>query len=136
MRRSEKLIRNPIALAIIALISISGGIYAYIITEERERKIENGFSATACADSSKKIISTLRKISSDKDVDNYLTLAKGLTNKINFTVGGVPNNKAVTVIDTLESHPEIVQIYINWGYTNGSHPSNQYMWIWEGFICK
>lgn len=128
----KKIFTNPFVLGLMVAVSI----YVYITVEQKERKIENGFSATACADSSIKVISTLRKITSKEDPNNYLLQAKGFTNKANYTGRSIPNNTSITVIDTLESHPEIVQIHIRRNNPTSINPRNEYLWIWEGYICK
>ncbi len=128
----KKFFLGPIILGVIVLVCV----YAYFSSEEKERKIANGFSAEACADSSQIVVSTLRDILKEEHPENYLTLAKGFTDKVEFPGRSIPNRTSVRVIDTLESHPEIVQIYIHRENPTSVNPRNEYLWIWEGYICR
>lgn len=132
VRILKKFFTNPIVLGVIVLVCV----YAYFTSEEKEQKIGNGYSAIACADSLQKVISTLRDIIKVEDPARYLLLAKGNTDKVEFPGRLIPNNTSVTVIDTLESHPEIVQIYIHRENPTSVNPRNEYLWIWEGYICR
>ena len=123
---------NPIVLGVIVLVCV----YAYFASENKEQKIANGFSATACADSSQKVLSTLRDIINEQDPENYLKLAKGLTDRGDYPGRSIPNGTSVTVIDTLESHPEIVQVYIHRENPTSVNPRIEYLWVWEGYICR
>lgn len=123
---------NPIVLGVIVLVCV----YAYFTSENKEQKIANGFSARACADSSQKVLSTLRDIINEQDPENYLKLAKGLTDRGDYPGRSIPNGTSVTVIDTLESHPEIVQVYIHRENPTSVNPRNEYLWVWEGYICR
>lgn len=131
-RLLNRFFTNPIIIGLIVTVVV----YSYFISEEKEHKIANGYRAVACADSSYKVISTLRNINNDEHPDNYLMLVIGSTNKVDFPGRLIPNNTAVTVIDTLKSHPEIVQIYIHRENPTIVNPRNEYLWIWEGYICK
>jgi hypothetical protein len=132
VEKLKKLFTSPIFL----LILVSVCTYAYFKSKEKSQKIANGFSAIACADSSQKVISTLRYIIKEEDPEKYLLLVKKSIDRIEFPARLIPNNTSVTVIDTLESHPEIVQIYIHREYSTSVNPRNEYLWIWEGYICR
>jgi len=133
VEKLKKLFTSPIFL----LILVSVCTYAYFESKKKSQKIANGFSAIACADSSQKVIPTLRYIIKEKnDPRNYLLLAKGLTDRGDYRGRSIPNRTRVIVIDTLESHPEIVQIYIHREYSTSVNPRNEYLWIWEGYICR
>lgn len=132
VRILKKFFTNPIVLGVIVLVCV----YAYFTSENKEQKIANGFSATACAGSSQKVLSTLRDIINEQDPENYLKLAKGLTNRGDYPGRSIPNGTSVTVIDTLESHPEIVQVYIHRENPTSVNPRNEYLWVWEGYICR
>lgn len=132
VRIFKRFFPNPIVLGVIVLVCI----YAYFTSKNKVQKISNGFSATVCADSSQKVLSTLREIISDQDPENYLKLAKGLTDRGDYPGRSIPNGTSVTVIDTLESHPEIVEVYIHRENPTSVNPRNEYLWIWEGYICR
>ena len=68
VRILKKFFTNPIVLGVIVLVCV----YAYFTSENKEQKIANGFSATACAGSSQKVLSTLRDIINEQDPENYL----------------------------------------------------------------
>ena len=128
----KKLFTNPIIFGLIALVCT----YIYFAVEREQQKIAKGYSALACADSSQKVITTLRDILKQEDPVRYLLLARGSTNHVEFPARGIPNYTLVKVIDTLESHPEIVQIYIHRENPTSVNPRNEYLWIWEGYICR
>ena len=123
---------NPLVLGLIAVVSI----YAYFHAEAKEQKINNGFTARACADSTQKVIPTLREILKEKeDPENYLKLAQGLTDRMVYQGRSIPNGQAVRVIDTLKAYPEIVQIHIRRSSPTSVNPRNEYLWIWQGLLC-
>jgi hypothetical protein len=123
---------NPIVFGVIVLVCV----YAYFTSENKVQKIAKGFTATVCVDSSQKVLPTLREIISEQDPENYLKLAKGLTDIGDYPGRSIPNGTSVTVIDTLESHSEIVQVYIYRENPTSVNPRNEYLWIWEGYICR
>ena len=130
-RTVKKFFTNFLVLGMIVLVCVC----VYISSESKQQKIANGYSATVCADSSQKVLSTLRDIIRVQDPENYLKLAKGLTDRGNYPGRSIPNGTLVTVIDTLESHPEIVQVFIHRENPTSINPRNEYLWVWAGYLC-
>ncbi len=110
--------------------------WIFIYTNERTKKNENGFNAKACSDRGLKYIATLRGLIDEEDPEKYLDLAKGVTDKVEFYSRAIPDGTSFVVIDTLKTHPEIVEIYIHREYPTRGNPRNEYLWIWVGFVCR